>query len=83
MCTFGGLEQTDTGLNLSPVLAVLLGSVLYHQLVHFHRDYIMVVCTVKKKTHRRTYSIRSNTQNNPFLIELKLLTWVATWTEAI
>lgn len=41
--TFGGLEQVDAGLDLGPVLALLLWAVFHHQLVELHGDDVMVV----------------------------------------
>lgn len=41
--TFGRLEEADAGLDLGPVLPLLLGGVLHHQLVELHRDDVMVV----------------------------------------
>lgn len=41
--TFGGLEEADTGLDLGPVLVLLLRAVFHHQLVELHGDDVMVV----------------------------------------
>lgn len=41
--TFGGLEEADAGLDLGPVLVLLLRGVFHHQLVELHRDDVMVV----------------------------------------
>lgn len=41
--TFGGLEEADAGLDLGPVLVLLLRGVFHHQLVELHRDDVMVI----------------------------------------
>lgn len=41
--TFGGLEEADAGLDLGPVLVLLLRAVFHHQLVQLHGDDVMVV----------------------------------------
>lgn len=63
--TFRRLEETDTRLDLRPVLVVLLRSVFYHQLVHLHRDDVMIICT------EETVSVRSSKRHQDYCGHLR------------
>lgn len=47
--TFGGLEEADAGLDLGPVLVLLLWGVFHHQLVELHRDDVVVIWKMHHK----------------------------------
>lgn len=48
--TFRRLEEADAGLDLGPVLTLLLRGVFHHQLVELHGDDVMVIWEKKNKT---------------------------------